>query len=112
VSARDKLELLGLIDRAKSGGWARQRACRVLGLDQIRDPEILRAELARVRHDYNTIRLHAAIDYVTPDDEHSGRGEKIRAARRRGLWLARRKRIEYHRAQRVQSQLPGLDDAR
>jgi putative transposase len=80
-------------------------------LDQIRDPEILRAELARVRHDYNTTRLHAAIGYVTPDDEHSGRGEKIRAARRHGLWLARRKRIEYHRAQRVQSQLPGLDDA-
>ena len=80
-------------------------------LDQIRDPEILRAELARVRHDYNTIRLHAAIGYVTPDDEHSGRGERIRAARRHGLWLARRNRIEYHRARRVQSQLPGLDDA-
>lgn len=80
-------------------------------LDQIRDPEVLRAELARVRHQYNTTRLHAAIGYVTPDDEHEGRGERIRAARRRGMWLAREKRIAYHRSQRVQSQLPGLDDA-
>jgi putative transposase len=80
-------------------------------LDQIRDAEILRAELAHVRHEYNTVRLHAGIGYVTPDDEHSGRGEPIRAARRRGLWLARHKRIDYHRSQRVQSQLPGLHDA-
>jgi len=34
-------------------------------LDRIRDPEVLRAELAVVRHDYNTTRLHAAIGYVT-----------------------------------------------
>jgi transposase InsO family protein len=80
-------------------------------LDQIRDPAVLRAELACVRHEYNTIRLHAAIGYVTPEDEHSGRGEHIRAARRRGMWLARQKRIDYYRTQRVQSQLPGLTDA-
>jgi transposase InsO family protein len=80
-------------------------------LDEIRDPEVLRAELARVRHEYNTVRLHAGIGYVTPDDEHAGRGDHIRAARRRGLWLARQKRIDYHRAQRVQRQLPGLNDA-
>jgi hypothetical protein len=29
-------------------------------LDRIRDPQVLRAELAVVRHEYNTIRLHAA----------------------------------------------------
>jgi transposase InsO family protein len=80
-------------------------------LDEIRDPETLRLELARVRHEYNTVRLHAAIGYVTPDDEHAGRGERIRAARRRGMWLARQKRIDYHRSQRAQRQLPGLDDA-
>ena len=28
--------------------------------------------------DYNTVRLHAGIGYVTPDDEHEGRGEGIR----------------------------------
>lgn len=80
-------------------------------LDQIRDPETLRAELARIRHAYNTRRLHAGIGYVTPDDEHSGRGPRIRAARRRGMWLARQKRIAYHRTRRTQRQLPGLDDA-
>ena len=30
-------------------------------LDRIRDPEVLRAELAEVRRQYNTIRLHAGI---------------------------------------------------
>lgn len=80
-------------------------------LDQVHDPEILRAELARIRTEYNTRRLHAGIGYVTPDDEHAGRGPRIRAARRRGMWLARHNRIEYHRAQRTQRQLPGLDDA-
>ncbi|HZE15801.1 MAG TPA: integrase core domain-containing protein, partial [Mycobacterium sp.] len=67
-------------------------------LDRIRDPEVLRAELALVRHDYNTVRLHAGIGYVTPNDEHEGRGPRIRAARRRGLRHARWARIIYHRS--------------
>jgi transposase InsO family protein len=69
-------------------------------LDQIRDPATLRAELATVRHDYNTRRLHAGIGYVTPEDEHEGRGPQIRAARRAGLHRARRLRIAYNRGQR------------
>jgi len=69
-------------------------------LDAIRDPAVLRAELASVRHEYNTRRLHAGIGYVTPDDEHEGRGPAIRHARRAGLHRARRLRIAYHRAQR------------
>jgi transposase InsO family protein len=68
-------------------------------LDQIRDPATLRAELATVRHEYNTRRLHAGIGYVTPDDEHEGRGPAIRAARRTGLHRARRLRVAYHRGQ-------------
>ena len=68
-------------------------------LDRIRDPDVLRAELAVVRHDYNTIRLHAGISYVTPADEHDGRGPRIRAARKRGLRQARWARIAYHRIQ-------------
>jgi putative transposase len=68
-------------------------------LDAIRDPAVLRAELATVRHEYNTRRLHAGIGYVTPDDEHEGRGPAIRAARRTGLRRARRLRIAYHRGQ-------------
>jgi putative transposase len=73
-------------------------------LDRIRDPEVLRAELAVVRHEYNTVRLHAGIGYVTPADEHDGRGDKIRAARKRGLRQARWARIAYHRIQQAKAE--------
>ena len=58
-------------------------------LCDIDDPTVLETELTRVRRDYNEVRLHEAIGYVTPDDEHHGRGEQIREARRRGLARAR-----------------------
>lgn len=66
-------------------------------LEQIRDPAELDAELDRVRLDYNTVRLSAAVGYVTPDDEHQGRGEAIRQTRRDGLAKARQDRIDYRR---------------
>jgi len=66
----------------------------------IRDPAVLRAELAVVRRRYNGIRLHAGIGYVTPDDEHQGRGLAIRKAREAGLEQARLRRLAYHRHQR------------
>ncbi len=66
-------------------------------LDKIRDPADLAAELDRVRHEYNTVRLHAGIGYVTPDDEHHGRGDAIRRARRDGLAAARQARIAHRR---------------
>jgi transposase InsO family protein len=69
-------------------------------LDRITDPAVLRAELASVRDEYNTRRLHAGIGYVTPDDEHEGRGPAIRQARRVGLRRARRLRIDHHRSRR------------
>jgi putative transposase len=72
-------------------------------LDRIHEPEALRAELAVVRHDYNTVRLHAGIGYVTPADEHNGRGPRIRAARQPGLRHARRARITYHRSQHAKA---------
>jgi transposase InsO family protein len=50
----------------------------------IRDPAVLRAELPVIREHYNTVRLHAGIGYVTPDDEHQGRGQAIRKAREAG----------------------------
>jgi len=75
-------------------------------LDRIRDPEVLRAELADVRRQYNTIRLHAGIGYVTPNDEHEGRGPRIRAARKRGLRHARWARIAYHRIQQAKANRP------
>lgn len=66
-------------------------------LEAIDDPGMLAAELDRVRHDYNTVRLHAGIGYVTPDDEHEGRGAQIRKARREGMRKARTDRIAYRR---------------
>ncbi len=63
----------------------------------ISDPELLVAELQQVRIEYNTIRLHAGIGYVTPDDEHEQRGPAIRKARREGLEAARAARIAYRR---------------
>jgi transposase InsO family protein len=72
-------------------------------LDRINDPDVLRAELADVRRQYNTVRLHAGIGYVTPNDEHDGRGPRIRAARRRGLRHARWARITYHRLRHVKA---------
>jgi transposase InsO family protein len=64
------------------------------------DPGALDRELARVRRDYNTVRLHAAIGYVTPDDEHHGRGPTIRRARAAGMAQARATRIRENRRTR------------
>lgn len=72
-------------------------------LTTIRDPAVLDTELARIRHEYNTVRLHASIGYVTPDDEHHGRGPGIRRARSAGMRLARAERIKENRARRQAS---------
>ena len=66
-------------------------------LNTISDPEQLDTELARIRVEYNTVRLHEAIGYVTPDDEHHRRGEHIREARRQGLRRARQQRLDHNR---------------
>ena len=66
-------------------------------LEDIDDSVVLEAELDRVRLEYNSVRLHEAIGYVTPDDEHYGRGEAIREARRQGLERARQQRLDHHR---------------
>ncbi|HEY2202074.1 MAG TPA: integrase core domain-containing protein [Solirubrobacteraceae bacterium] len=67
-------------------------------LTGITDPAALDTELARIRTEYNTVRLHASIGYVTPDDEHHGRGPGIRRARAAGLRRARAERIKQNRA--------------
>ena len=67
-------------------------------LELIEDIDVLRAELETQREHYNTIRLHAGIGYVTPDQEHRGEGDTIRAARRDGLARARQRRIAYHQS--------------
>lgn len=76
-------------------------------LEVIRDPAELEAELDRIRHDYNTIRLHAGIGYVTPDDEHTGRGPAIRQARREGLAAARAARLSSRKPPKQRSDLAG-----
>ena len=67
-------------------------------LTEIRNAAALDSELARIRGEYNTVRLHASIGYVTPDDEHHGRGPGIRRARAAGLKRARAQRIKQNRA--------------
>jgi putative transposase len=66
-------------------------------LTTITDPAVLDIELARVRREYNTVRLHASIGYVTPDDEHHGRGPQIRRARIAGLKRAHAQRVQENR---------------
>ncbi len=66
-------------------------------LTSITDPAALDTELARIRGQYNTVRLHASIGYVTPDDEHHGRGPAIRRARIAGLKRAHAQRINENR---------------
>jgi len=61
------------------------------------DAADLAAELDAVRDQYNRVRLHAGIGYVTPNDEHEGRGPAICQARRHGLARAREQRLAYHR---------------
>jgi putative transposase len=71
-------------------------------LERIRDPGELALDLDQARHEYNTVRLHAGIGYVTPDDEHHGRGDRLRQARRDGLAAARATRMAYRRQSRNQ----------
>ncbi len=66
-------------------------------LDTITDPAVMTRELALRREHYNTIRLHEGIGYVTPDDEHHGRGPRHPKAREHGLKRARANRIATHR---------------
>jgi putative transposase len=76
----------------------------------IEDPAVLRAELAIVRRHYYSVRLHAGIGYVTPDDEHEKRGAAIRKAREAGLEAARLRRLTYHRNQTQPESDPGPAD--
>ena len=66
-------------------------------LEKIRDSGELERELDRARAEYNSVRLHAGIGYVTPDDEHHGRGDALRQDRRDSLAAARQTRIAHRR---------------
>lgn len=77
---------------------------------RITEPAVLRAELAIIRVHYNGVRLHQGVGYVTPDDEHEGRGEGIRKARQAGLEQARLRRLAWHRQHRQDQPDQGPDD--
>jgi transposase InsO family protein len=66
-------------------------------LERLAEPADLARELDAAREHYNRVRLHAGIGYVTPEDEHCGRGPAIRHARQIGLARARQQRLDYHR---------------
>jgi putative transposase len=66
-------------------------------LDKISNLGDLEAELDRVRLLYNTIRLHQGVGYVTPEDEHYGRGQAIRDARVKGMQAAQQARVAFRR---------------
>jgi putative transposase len=74
-------------------------------LELIGDPGELEAELARLHGHYNTVRLHEGLGYVTPDDEHTGLGPAIRAARQTGLDTAHQARVAFRRQLRQDSPL-------
>jgi transposase InsO family protein len=55
---------------------------------------------------YNTVRLHSAIGYITPQDKLAGREQQIFAERDRKLALARQLRRDARQAQHVRPNRP------
>lgn len=76
-------------------------------LERISDPVLAEHELDRVRHEYNSVRLHAGLQYVTSNGEHEGRGDAIREARRQGIERARQERLAYHQHKTIDTEGPG-----
>ncbi|MCL1900577.1 MAG: integrase core domain-containing protein [Promicromonosporaceae bacterium] len=66
-------------------------------INQIDDPAVMTREMAVIRNHYNTVRLHEGIGYVTPEDEHHGRGQAIRDARAAGMRAAQALRVATRR---------------
>ncbi len=66
-------------------------------LERISDAGELETELDRLRQFWNGTRLHEGIGYVTPNDEHEGRGPAIRAAREEGMRAAHQTRVATRR---------------
>jgi len=66
-------------------------------LELIEDIKVLRAELGLRREHYNTVRLHAGIGYITPEQAHTRQGPRLWASRKTGLARARQQRLNYNR---------------
>ena len=70
---------------------------------RVRSPESIdhaRRLVAEFVEHYNSVRLHSAIGYITPNDFLAGRTEEIWAERDRKLEAARAVRAEHRRAAR------------
>ena len=63
-----------------------------------------------VEHADECVRLHQGVGYVTPNDEHEGRGEAIRKQRQAGLERARLHRLAWHRRHRHHQLIEDPDD--
>ena len=86
--------------RTKHGSRPCSATSKPNGPTSRRSPTPTRCEQSSTSPDTTTTPacgLHASLGYVTPDDEHQGRGERIRQARRDGLNRVRLTRIAYHR---------------
>ena len=68
--------------------------------------EEARRVVARFVEQYNTMRLHSAIGYITPKDKLEGRAEEIFAERDAKLTAARKRRAARRRQQRNQQRDP------
>lgn len=69
-------------------------------------PYEVESEITAFIEDYNTVRLHQGIGFVTPAERHDGRHEAIIEARRRGMQTARAARMAENRRGRPGSTLP------
>jgi hypothetical protein len=56
-----------------------------------------RSQIGKITNRMQSVRLNESIGAVGPDDEHEGRGEAIRQARRDGIDCARQYRLDCHR---------------
>ena len=70
------------------------------GFDRFPDALTGEHEVAVWVETYNQRRLHGGIGYVTPEEEHTGRGEALREARKQALRVARARRLEVNRAKK------------
>jgi putative transposase len=65
-----------------------------------------RRVVARYVEEYNTVRLHSAIGYISPINKLQGRAETIFAERDAKLAAARQKRAARRKQQRMEQRDP------
>jgi putative transposase len=81
-------------DNAACEAWIATLKCERLYDADTADmtPEQVESMIDRFIEHYNNVRLHQAIDYVTPTERHDARHTAIIEARRRGMKAAKQRR--------------------